>query len=267
MNSDTDKNMVDYTSATNPATLFTVAIGGNIVSRGVTFDNLISMFFTRDVKHKIQQDTYIQRARMFGARGSYLPFFELHIPENLYLDWHKCFVFHRLSLDSIRAGNGSPVWLEDTRVAAVSSSSIDKSTVSFDSGEMSFEIFDYNKKVEEIINEDNSHADKLIALSKYLGNKALPDFLLEYIKHFSPSGTKSIVIHSSKTIEGYKDADQDRIERARGFIGNFELEFDKYPQAIHHIKILFNAKNKARIFYKYVGNIKFIKNMSGKRNA
>lgn len=55
-------------SATKPAALFTIVIGGNIVSRGVTFENLLSMFFTRDVKHKIQQDTYIQRARLFGAR-------------------------------------------------------------------------------------------------------------------------------------------------------------------------------------------------------
>ena len=82
MNSDTPKNAADYKRATSPATLFTVAIGGNIVSRGVTFDNLLSMFFTRDVKHKIQQDTYIQRARMFGTRGGYLKYFELHIPEH-----------------------------------------------------------------------------------------------------------------------------------------------------------------------------------------
>ena len=61
MNSERDVN-VDFKSATNPASLFTFVIGGNIVSRGVTFDNLLSMFFTRDAKHKIQQDTYIQRA-------------------------------------------------------------------------------------------------------------------------------------------------------------------------------------------------------------
>ena len=40
-------------AATKPSALFTVIIGGNIVSRGVTFENLLSMFFTRDVKHKI----------------------------------------------------------------------------------------------------------------------------------------------------------------------------------------------------------------------
>ena len=55
-------------SATNPSALFTIIIGGNIVSRGVTFENLLAMFFTRDVKHRLQQDTYIQRAYVWVAR-------------------------------------------------------------------------------------------------------------------------------------------------------------------------------------------------------
>ena len=103
-------------------------------------DNLLSMFFTRDVQHKIQQDTYIQRARMFGSRGDYLRFFELTIPQSLYLDWHRCFVFHRLALDAIREGHGSLVWLGDQRISAVATSSIDRSTVDLDRGEMSFSL-------------------------------------------------------------------------------------------------------------------------------
>jgi hypothetical protein len=246
MNSETDKNVVDYTSATNPSTLFTVAIGGNIVSRGVTFDNLLSMFFTRDVKHRIQQDTYIQRARMFGTRGEYLSFFELAIPEKLYMDWHKCFVFHRLSLESIRAGNGSPVWLEDTRVAATAGASIDKTTISMDSGEMSFELFDYKgPQINAVIQGTGKALEKLEALATLLGEQKVPKFLREYIRNFSPDGHKSLAIHPSRTIKGSKDADQMKIERAKGFLGKFELEEDKYPDAIHHIKILFNEAGRA----------------------
>ena len=70
--------------ATDPKSLFTIVIGGNIVSRGVTLNNLLSMYFTRDVRNKIQQDTYIQRARMFGLRNGYLEHFELSIPNGLY---------------------------------------------------------------------------------------------------------------------------------------------------------------------------------------
>jgi hypothetical protein len=262
MNSESDKN-VDYNSATDPATLFTIAIGGNIVSRGVTFDRLLSMFFTRDVKHKIQQDTYIQRARMFGSRGDYLRFFELCIPEKLYLDWHKCFVFHRLSLESIRTGNGSPVWLEDYRVSAVSSTSVDKTTVSMDSGEMSFELFDYNEdSINSIINNSSTAFEKLDQIAELLGNSKVPLFLRNYIKHFSPNNSNSLIIHPSRTISGLKDADQEKIERGRGFISTHE--FEKYPESLHHIKILYNDLGKARVFYKYTGNIKFIKNLRSK---
>jgi len=267
MNSDVDKNVVDYTNATNPSTLFTVAIGGNIVSRGVTFDNLLSMFFTRDVKHKIQQDTYIQRARMFGSRGHYLSFFELHIPESLYIDWHKCFIFHKLSLESIRSGSGSPVWLEDKRVSAVATSSIDKTTVSFDSGEMSFEIFDYSDIIESIIVNNKTSFEKLNELSNLLGKLKLPEYLLNFINHFSPNGVDSVAIHSSDSITGYKDADKDRIERAKGLIGTTQLEKNRFPHAIHHFKIYYNSANKARLFYKYNGNIKFLKNLKNISNA
>jgi hypothetical protein len=160
-------------AATNPSSLFTIVIGGNIVSRGVTFDNLLSMFFTRDVKHKIQQDTYIQRARMFGSRGPYLDFFELTIPEALYADWHRCFVFHRLSLASINSGKGAPVWLSDSRIAAVAGASIDKSTVDIDRGEMSFALFKFKPKIDEVVSGTEGVIGKLEALKKLMGDDAL----------------------------------------------------------------------------------------------
>src|SRR6266542_6523052 len=121
-------------SATNPSALFTIIIGGNIVSRGVTFENLLSMFFTRDVKHKMQQDTYIQRARMFGSRKAYLNYFDLTIPKTLYLDWQRCFIFHRLSLEARKQNNRSPVWLDGERIIASASSSIDKTNILVDRG-------------------------------------------------------------------------------------------------------------------------------------
>src|SRR5262249_19872254 len=160
------RRTTEYETATNPATLFTVIVGGNIVSRGVTFDNLLSMFFTRDVKHKIQQDTYIQRARMFGRRLYDLKYFELTIPESLYLDWHRCFIFHTLALGSRRSGNGSPVWLEDARIAAVASSSVDRARVDMDSGEMSFHPFQYSADVEQIVSAGKPGLTRLQLLAE-----------------------------------------------------------------------------------------------------
>ena len=64
----------------DPKALFTFAVGGNIVSRGLTFENLLT--FSSQEKGRLQQNTYIQRARMFGNRP-YSKFFELCIPDQL----------------------------------------------------------------------------------------------------------------------------------------------------------------------------------------
>ena len=187
--------------------LFTIIIGGNIVSRGVTLDNLLGMFFTRDVKHKIQQDTYIQRARMFGSRGDYLRFFELTIPESLYLDWQRCFVFHRLALEAIRDGLGSLVWLSDHRIAAVANSSIDRSTVDLDRGEMSFALFPFKPDVDAIAKSPGPSLAKLDRLADALGPTAFPDYLRKYIKRVCPNGDASVVIHPSSDISNQNDVD------------------------------------------------------------
>ena len=264
MNSDKEVNAADNKTATDPTSPFTIVIGGNIVSRGVTFNNLLSMFFTRDVKKKLQQDTYIQRARMFGSRNKYLKYFELNIPKGLFLDWQKCFIFHRLSLESRKQVNRSPVWLDGERVTAVSGSSVDKSTVVIDKGEMSFGIFDLDEKsVSEIIKSSVPPLEKIKALSNLLGEENLPTYLFSFIKSFCPKGDASIAIHLPKTIKGYKDkvgeVDKKNITRRKGFIGNREMQLDKFPDAVHHLNVLFNESNRARVFYKYNGNIRFLK--------
>jgi len=265
MNSDKEKNAADNRTATDPTSPFTIAIGGNIVSRGVTFENLLAMFFTRDVKHKMQQDTYIQRARMFGSRNNYLQYFELTIPETLYLNWQRCFIFHRLSLDSRRNGNGAPVWLENTKIVATASASIDKTQVVIDRGEMSFELFDY-ASVKDAIREilENSHVlnlRKIKAISKLLGSNKLPQYLIDYIENFLPNADNLIAIHEPKSIMARKSGtDHQTITRTKGFIGDFELK--EYPNAIHHIFVLYNNEYNARVFYKYQGNIRFLKTQS-----
>jgi hypothetical protein len=265
MNSDTPRNASLYRRATSPAALFTVAIGGNIVSRGVTFDNLLSMFFTRDVKHKIQQDTYIQRARMFGTRGGYLKYFELHIPEQLYFEWQKCFVFHQLALSFIRAGKGSPIWLEDRRIAAVSGASIDKAAVALDSGEMSWEMFAYDAEVDVIADGDDDPSVRLRALAELVGDDALPAHVLAFIAKFN-FGPESIAIHKTTELGSSYGTAKERAEirRRRGFIATNALEKERFPHAIHHIKVFRNKAGQARVFYKYtpeMGSIRFLKNV------
>ncbi|MGZ5440737.1 MAG: Z1 domain-containing protein [Thermoanaerobaculia bacterium] len=251
-------------SATNPSALFTIIIGGNIVSRGVTFENLLSMFFTRDVKHRMQQDTYIQRARMFGSRGEYLPHFELTIPDQLYVDWHRCFVFHRLALAAIQRNLGSPVWLTDQRIAAVASSSIDRSTVDVNRGEMAFHLFDFDDRYDGIARSDLDVEQKLEQLSVALGTGVFPDYLTEFMLQTSPNPEHAIAIHPASSIAGYsaKEAglDKSRIERRKGFMGTNQLEKNRYPNALHHLKVFYNDEGKGRLFYKFEGSIQFVKN-------
>lgn len=244
-------------AATNPTSLFTIIIGGNIVSRGVTLDNLLAMFFTRDVQHKIQQDTYIQRARMFGSRGAYLPFFELTIPQGLYVDWHRCFVFHRLALAAIKEGLGSLVWLGDSRIQAVSNASIDRSTVDLDRGEMSFSLFNYNEEVGDALQAAGAPFEVMERLAAVVGKEAFPDYLARFIRRTAPK-PNDLAIHPALSISGYKDADQDAISRKKGFIGKSQM--GTATSASHHLFVIHNNAGTARILYKFVGSIQFIKN-------
>ncbi len=245
-------------AATNPSSLFTIIIGGNIVSRGVTFDNLLSMFFTRDVKHKIQQDTYIQRARMFGSRGSYLDFFELTIPAALYTDWHRCFVFHRLSLASITNGKGSPVWLSDSRIAAVASASIDKSTVDIDRGEMSFALFKFVPMIDQIVLGEGDMIGKLDALKKLIGDDGFPGYLREFIVNTSSSPNSDISIQKSSPVyPKMTPEEQATITRSRGMMGASQIA----AGAKHGLKVFTNSEGMARLYYKFVGSIEFAKNL------
>jgi len=258
MNSDKERNAADNRTGTSPSVPFTIIIGGNIVSRGVTFNSLLSMYFTRDVKHRLQQDTYVQRARMFGARNSYLSNFELCIPRNLFADWQQCFIFHRLSLESRRHGGETPVWLEGSRVTVTSTGSIDKSHVVVDKGEMSFSIFSYDKDViNGVLHGEGSSMDKLRELSREIGQASVPSYLLDYIGQFLPDGDDSIAIHEPYSIMGFKDADHSAIARSKGLIGQSQLK--SFSSAIHHIRIFFNNLGMTRLFYKYHGNVKFLK--------
>jgi hypothetical protein len=246
---------------TEPTSPFTIIIGGNIISRGVTFPNLLAMFFTRNVAHKIQQDTYIQRARMFGARGEYLKHFELTIPTSLYDDWHRCFVFHKLALETIQTDIGSPVWLGDKRISIAASASINNATVVFNKGEMSFQRFKFTQRADALVLRDQRSIKTLKALRRLVGSDALPQFLIDFIATMQKIDPGSLAIHTASSIVGQRapGVDQNAISRDKGFMGRSQLELKKFPWALHHVKIFFNASNKARVFYK-MGAIQFVQN-------
>ena len=129
-----------------PKALFTFAIGGNIVSRGLTFERLLTFFFSRNVRGRLQQNTYIQRARMFGTRPN-SHYFELCVPEQLYLDWANCFRDHELSLRLARAGVYQHI--QSGRTSVADAAAIDKANVTVEQSERAIgAIFPLNDELE-----------------------------------------------------------------------------------------------------------------------
>jgi hypothetical protein len=159
----------------------------------------------------------------------------------------------------------NPVWLEDRRIRAVSSSSIDKSSLSIDRGEISFEMFE---PTEELVNltkaskDGYSHFKKIISL--------LPkDYLSEHISRFvestQPFGESSIVFHSSRQVKGSDNLDDRKISRARGMFGGEDYELGLFPKSVHHFKIFSNSHGRARVFYNYKATDKSITFLKVKR--
>lgn len=250
-----------------PTSLFSFGVGGNIISRGVTFDNLLSMYFTRSVKGKFTQDTYIQRARMFGSRQSYKDQFQLWIPKELMGHWSKCFAFHKLALEALRSGAGAPVWLADHKTTPTSAASIDKSSVDFEGGEMSFGLFVYDEGlVSELFTRgDRTDEEILDTLRGQFSNQELPDYVFNYLRQELRPGTKQISFHKPGSFgtagSKYTDEEKRNIRRTKGIFATNEYRRSELPNARHHLKVFHNDIGKARIFYKINGGaIKFIQN-------
>ena len=248
-----------------PPTVFSFGVGGNIVSRGVTFDNLLSMYFTRSVKGKFQQDTYIQRARMFGARNQYKESFQLWVPETLMQNWGKCFAYHQLAVQSIRADSGAPVWLSDHKTTPTSPSSIDRTAVDFEDGEMSWALFDYDDSVHEkaMCQSGKSDLEKLESLGRIFKSTEFPDHVRQYIAHDARGEDGKVCFHGASLFGGatsrYTPSEIRNVRRKKGIFSTNEFERGGRKDARHHLKIFYNPNRKARLFYKINGrSIKFI---------
>jgi hypothetical protein len=247
--------------AGQPKALFTFAIGGNIVSRGLTFENLLSFYFSRNVKNKLQQNTYIQRARMFGWRP-YSKHFELCVPETLFKNWAECFHDHEVSLRLAKAGEYLHVYGDKTQV--VDAAAIDKNNVTSQNSERAVgELFELTERLEAALIE-HDQKDPLAYLEKLISDGVLPESsiapaLRMYLKEIN-SEEKSqfmIVLRSEdgqkklQSIENYSDGDSQTIQRPRGGIIHAMLnkrhEYERYQHFILPIK---NSEGYARIIYK-----------------
>jgi len=244
-------------NTSEPSSIYSIFIGGNKVSRGITFGNLIGMFFTRDAQ-KIQQDTYIQRARMFGNRKKFLKYFELWITESLYNDWRRCFMYHYLSLMSIETNGNAPVWIGDDRIKPVAAQSIDKRTLLLDKGEMVFAKFPYNNSIEQLL-KNKEKLTSLNSLLELLGCDAFPRYVFDFICTNSKNINVDLTIFPTRFVSDSTDYHKD-LYRKKGIMGGTDLK----SQGIHKLMIVYNSDNEARLVYYFNGKTSFFSNSRGR---
>ena len=246
MNSDKDLKSPNVDFGLNPETTFTIVIGGNIISRGLTFNNLLSMYFSRDVKNKITIDTYVQRARMFGPRANVYDDFELAIPRTLYDDWWTAFYNHRGSLVTVN-NFSSPIWMSDSRTQTTAPSSINKGCVDVTKGEFGFQVFDLNEEIISLYmkcTEDGKTKDDVDRLAKKLGDDAMKEFCVDQALRKMEVDPNMVDFQNIR--EKTNDMDPITLIRKKGGVIDPIKSNPKYQFAMFKNK----DTGKARIFFK-----------------
>lgn len=80
-------------------------VGGNILGRGLTIDNLLVTYYLRRAKVS-QMDTVLQHARMFGYRSALMPYTRVFLPDTLGARFHFIHMAERNLRRQLAANNG-----------------------------------------------------------------------------------------------------------------------------------------------------------------
>jgi hypothetical protein len=264
LNSKNDRENVN--AACNPVVLFTVAIGGNIVSRGLTFSNLISFFFSRGVTGKLQQNTYIQRARMFGNRP-YSQYMEICVPETLFLDWANCFTDHEISVRA--AKNQQPLHAYSDSNRPADSASIQRSTTVSSGSEMpAGEIFMLSETMErEFVNskiEGINRIKDFINTGKLNINVFQPS-LIQFIEDSFQQGNDVKYVTGTNSdgfldISTTKDIDPETVSRPRGGLIAAMIKDRPIFEKASHVILCAKVGKKARFWYRNNLSKKILRN-------
>ena len=106
-------------------------VGGNILGRGLTIENLLVTYYMREPRIG-QMDTMLQHARMYGYRETLMPFTRVYLPEQLAVRFHEIHrIEGRLRKQLDTADMGRPIVIEKpsnlkvTRSAVLDPSYID----------------------------------------------------------------------------------------------------------------------------------------------
>jgi hypothetical protein len=125
-----------------------------------------------------------------------------------------------------------------------------------DAGEMYFAKFTLNEEIVGIVDDKHSNEiDRLQKIRDICGNKVLPVYVMNFIQINSYPG--NIALHAIRSV-GKETDYHDTLYRPRGVLGGTDI--DKYPNAVHHFMIITNTRNEARIVYRFVGKVQFLRN-------
>lgn len=91
-------------------------VGGNILGRGLTIDNLLVTYYLRRAKVS-QMDTVLQHARMFGYRQKLMPYTRVFLPESLGARFHFIHVAEQNLRRQLAASGGKGKILVETMSA------------------------------------------------------------------------------------------------------------------------------------------------------
>lgn len=91
---------------------FNFIIGGNILGRGVTIENLLVTYYLRQPKVG-QMDTTLQHARMYGYRKKLMPYTRVFLPHDLAIRFHEIHgIEQRLRRQLVSANLAKPIVIE-----------------------------------------------------------------------------------------------------------------------------------------------------------
>jgi hypothetical protein len=123
-----------------PGRALNFIVGGNILGRGVTIENLLVTYYLREPKIG-QMDTMLQHARMYGYREKLMPFTRVYLPEQLAVRFHEIHcIERRLRKQLIAVDMGKQIVVEKAaNLKATRNSVLDPSYIDiFDGDEQVF---------------------------------------------------------------------------------------------------------------------------------
>ncbi len=124
---------------------------------------------------------------------------------------------------------------------------------------MSFSIFDFDSKIDDVANSVHDPIKIINSLAKLIGS-GFPLYLQTFLRQSVSRKTLGLRLFPSGTVfPGMTPLEKERVERRQGFLTIRDA--DRAGNVVHFLRVFRNDAGKARLFYKFDGSVSFIKNL------